>query len=296
MGAILLLSRDQFNSGADLAALYLESLAKDPNIKELLSSGQSINGSRDEGDGHQHQPEVYQRMGELFARIPGNTEERVNFIMLCMRLDANVFDMGLIHHNLAIVLFHEKNFASARYHFLHSSSISWRECSQMLIEYQVSQASPLEVDLFITQFVLQVLCVKPRDFVPGDMSSLREAVNRDDGGSFPFPVLTRSQQHSLANKTLQAYASKHPKISKDCPPFQFPLLNFCWFLLMSVTAGEVALFQILTDLYSPSLARDEEYRKYLRRDRTNLLWNSCSYCKTWRRRTLWELIAVIDGD
>jgi hypothetical protein len=258
-GATLLLSKEQFNSGADLATLYLDSLAKDPNVKEIL-----VNKTEGNSEVH-HQPEVYQRIGELFARIPGHTVERVNFIVSSLKLDPEVFDKGLIHHNLAIVLFQEKNYADARYHFLHASSISGRECGQMLIEYQVSQASPLEVDLFITQFILQVLCVKPVDFVEGSMESLREAVNGDDSNTFGLPSLSRSQQHILAKTTLQYYVSRHPKIGKDCPPFPFPLLNFCWFLLMVVTAGDVSLFQILMNLYAPSLSRDEDYQKYLRK-------------------------------
>ena len=253
-GATLLLSKEQFNSGADLATLYLDSLSKDPNVKEVLSHQTS-----------EVQPEVYQRIGELFARIPSSTVERVNFIVSCMKLDSSVFDKGLIHHNLAIVLFQEKNYADARYHFLHSSSISGRECGQMLVEYQVSQASPLEVDLFITQFILQVLCVKPVDLVEGSMQSLREAVNSDSNDTFCLPSLSRSQQHALAKTTLQFYVLRHPKISKECPPFGFPLLNYCWFLLMSVTSGSLQLFQLLMDIYAPSLHRDEEYQKYLRK-------------------------------
>jgi len=246
-GAILLLSRDQFNSGADLAGLYLESLSKDPDVKTVVS----------------REPQVYQRIGELFARIPAQTPERLNFMTLCFKLDAEVFDRGLLHYNLAVALFREKNFVDSRWHFLRSSPSSAEECCQMLVEYQVSQGSHTEVDLFVTQFILQVLCVRPVNLVSGSMDSLREAVNKED--CFGFPSLDRSRQHSLAKRTLSLYVLKHPKIGKQSPPFQSPLLNFCWFLLMAVTAGDPTLLQILANVYAPSLERDQEYRSYIKK-------------------------------
>ena len=70
----------------------------------------------------------------------------------------------------------------------------------MLAEYHQARGFNSEVDMFIAQTVLQYLCLKK----------------------------------SLAAATaLVAYTEQHPKI-KSGPPYNQPLLNFLWFLLLSV--------------------------------------------------------------
>lgn len=250
-GSILFLSKDQPNSGADLAGLYLDALDKDPAVSEILSASKDRN-------------ELYRRIGELFARIPAGSPERMTFAISSLKLDASRFDISLIHHNFAIVLFREKNFPEARYHFLHSAPSSGSECAQMLIEYQVSSASPSEVDLFIVQFILQLLCLKT--------SAIRPPVREHTCDILCLPAVTSSEQHdqrspqeTLATVTLRFYAEKHPRISCSSPPFKYPLINFIWLLLIALPAGELHVFRLLCDLYAMSLNRDPEYRKYLRR-------------------------------
>ena len=247
-GAILFLSKEQPNSGADLSALYLDALDKDPLVCEILS------GSKDRN-------ELYRRIGELFARIPAASPERMTFAVSALKLDASRFDISLIHHNFAIVLFREKNFPESRYHFLHSASSSGAECAQMLIEYQVSSASPSEVDLFIVQFILQLLCLKTTAIRPPVSEHTCDILRLPASGEHE----QRSPQETLATVTLRFYAEKHPRISCTSPPFKYPLINFAWLLLVALPAGELHVFRLLCDLYAVSLNRDPEYRKYLRR-------------------------------
>lgn len=249
-GAILFLTKNQANSGADLAGLFLQSLEKDPLVHEVSGA------------------ELYRRIGELFARIPAASPERMTFAVSALKLDASRFDIALVHHNFAIVLFREKNFPEARYHFLHSAPSSGAECAQMLIEYQISSASATEVDLFIAQFVFQLLCLKQQTV------AIRPPVSVHTYDIICLPVSgegeqqqqqQRSPQQTLATVTLRFYVEKHPRISCTSPPFKYPLINFIWLLLVALPAGELHVFRILCDLYAVSLNRDPEYRKYLRR-------------------------------
>jgi Protein of unknown function (DUF410). len=52
--------------------------------------------------------------------------------------------------------FPEKNYALARYHFLHSTDGSG--CATMLVELHRQRGYSSEVDLFIAQAVLQLVC------------------------------------------------------------------------------------------------------------------------------------------
>lgn len=247
-GAILFLNKEQFNSGSDLSSLFLDSLDTDPLVQQILTSPKDRN-------------ELYRRIGELFARIPTGTPERMTYAINALKLDASKFDVSLIHHNLAIVLFQEKNFPEARYHFLHAGPSSGPECAQMLIEYQVSSASSSEIDLFIVQFVLQVLCLKNGPIRVPDGQQSYDTIRLPAQESADH----RSPQEQLATLTLRFYVEKHPRIGGTSPPFKYPLINFVWLLLIALPAGQLHVFRLLCDLYAVSLNRDPEFRKYLRR-------------------------------
>ena len=107
----------------------------------------------------------------------------------------------------------------------------------MLVEYSTSRGFPSEVDLFITQAVLQYLC----------LSNL-----------------------STATVAFKIYTANHPAIKAEPPndpkpPFLMPLLNFVWFLLLTVETRKLALFTVLCEQYRNSIGRDPAYRKYLDR-------------------------------
>lgn len=71
----------------------------------------------------------------------------------------------------------------------------------MLINYHIEQGYNSEIDLFITQTVLQYLCLK---------------------------------NHKTALVVFQVYTEKHPKLMTQSPPYSLPLLNFIWFLLSAL--------------------------------------------------------------
>jgi golgi to ER traffic protein 4 len=105
-----------------------------------------------------------------------------------------------VHVSLTIIkLTLEKNYIQSRYHFLHSND--GESCASMLINYQIEQGYKSEVDLFLTQTVLQYLCLK---------------------------------NHKTALVVFQVYTEKHPNIQTHSPPYVFPLLNFVWFLLLAL--------------------------------------------------------------
>jgi golgi to ER traffic protein 4 len=198
-GSIHLLVNGEHNSGADVACLYLDVITH-MNGQQLESHLQNNQNTQ-----------LLTNIRKLFELIPCKTPERVVFISKAIKL--NYSPISSIHKQFAIVLWHEKNYSESRNHFVHSCSDSGEECALMLIEYQTSLGFPSEVDLFITQFVLQVLCVKNK---------------------------------SLADNTFHAYTSKHPNISKTNPPFSLPLLNFIWFLLVAIDR----YLSIISILYS----------------------------------------------
>lgn len=263
-GAMLLLAKEQANSGADLANLYLDTVSKDPQMSSLLSRTDTRN-------------QFYERIGSLYANIPANSNERTQFTINALKLDSRIIDIPEIHRQFALILLKEKHYAEARYHFIHSASSMSHgpppgpEAGLLLIEYHLSQGWKNEVDLFITQFVLQLLAIKPVK-ISNPSVLVKSSPNQPDCKCLSDLSLTldanlplRSAQHSLAVITLKTYTSKHLSIKKEEPPFQFPLINFIWFLVLLLPTGDSALFKLLTSLYAVSLARDPEYKSYLTR-------------------------------
>lgn len=173
--------------------------------------------------------DVSKKVGLLFSKIPEKSPERMHYTILALKLEPNHFDIPQIHYHLAVVLWQEKNFAEARYHFLHSSPEAGRDCATLLIEYQISRGSTSEVDVFISQFILQLLCA--RTALRGQ-KSLPQVDPRNDLKLDNVTIV--STQQALANETLQSYTANHPQIRKPCPPFMYPLVNFVWLLLLAI--------------------------------------------------------------
>lgn len=70
----------------------------------------------------------------------------------------------------------------------------------MLVEIQVELGYKSEIDIFVTQAVLQILCLR---------------------------------NLSVANALFQNYLIQHPLL-ESTPPFKYPLLNFTWMLLVAI--------------------------------------------------------------
>ena len=54
--------------------------------------------------------------------------------------------------------FPETNYHMARYHFIRSDDM--QNLGSMLVEIQVDLGYPSEIDLFVTQAVMQILCLR----------------------------------------------------------------------------------------------------------------------------------------
>ncbi|VDP85821.1 unnamed protein product [Echinostoma caproni] len=88
-----------------------------------------------------------------------------------------------------------------------------------------------EIDLFITQAVLQFLCMR---------------------------------QPSAAMLAFYIYTRGHPRLEPGPPFTRFPLLNFIWFLLLVIDRKEsFSAFCVLCEKYRPQLNRDSTYATYL---------------------------------
>lgn len=213
-GSIRLLTLRQHNSGADLATLYIQLLIETNN---KTTNGESIVGT----------DQLLTNIRKLFELIPAKSPERLTFVTNAVKL--GFVPSAAIRRQFAIVLWAEKNFMESRIHFVHSSD-SGLDCALMLVEYQTTLGYPSEVDLFIGQFVLQVLCVRNK---------------------------------SMADQAFHGYTSRHPSINSLNPPFLLPLLNFLWFLLLAIDGGKTQTFKVLCDLYGTTLKRDPSYNEYL---------------------------------
>ena len=85
----------------------------------------------------------------------------------------------------------------------------------MLVEFHLTRGYSSELDLFIAQTVLQYLCLKKS--IAASTAFLVSIVHIN------FPITAYRQ----------AYTTEHPRIGSG-PPYSNPLLNFIWFLLLSI--------------------------------------------------------------
>lgn len=212
-GAYLLFSQNESGSAVDLSLLLLDSLetSKAPVTEELIVT-----------------------IGDLHKKIGNSHPQQENFEAKAIMWTALTDGVPKTGHSklrgiFAQNLWREKAYDGARQHFLYSNDGA--SSAEMLVEFAISDGKEEEYDLFIAQFVLQLLCI-------------------------------RSKQ--TANVAFITYTEKHPKC-ESMPPFSLPMLNFIFFLLAAVESQKLATFTALCDKYKPSIARDPDYFQYLER-------------------------------
>jgi len=218
-GAMKLSEHGQHHSAADLCMLLVDTLKKADNDVE---------------DAH------INKLGELFSALRPDQIERENFLNAALQWSSRKeksYKSGhpSLHCKFGECLWREKNYAQARFHLIHSNS--GESCALMLVEYSTARGFPSEVDLFITQAVLQYLCLS---------------------------------NMSTATIAFKIYTANHPAIKATPqhdprPPFLMPLLNFVWFLLLTIETRKLALFTVLCEQYRVAIGRDPAYKKYLDR-------------------------------
>lgn len=212
-GAFLFFSKNESGSAVDLSLLLLDSLenAKAPVTEEWMVT-----------------------IGELHKNIGTASPQISNFEVKAITwstLTEGVPKTG--HSRLRYLFAHnlwkEKNYGDARQHFLYAEDGAGS--GEMLVEFSVQHGLKEEDDLFIAQFVLQLLCIRAKQ---------------------------------TASEAFNTYTRKHPRCGKG-PPFALPLLNFLCYLFGAIESRKLTTFTVLCDHYKPSLTRDPSYMQYLER-------------------------------
>jgi len=207
--SLLLLKHKQVENGLDLA----REMIKCYNEGKIKVSDDSID-----------------RVIELFNHCDKDTASRHDFVKeaLSWSKAENKYGNTKIHQAVAAKYWQEGNYASARENFVHC--YEGEKYARFLIEYHVTAGYPGEIDLFVTQAVLQILCL---------------------------------QKIPVANILFFTYTMKHPGIKRRDKPYKQPLLNFIAFLLLAIEFGSLQQFTLLCEQYHPSIARDPIYFEYL---------------------------------
>ncbi|KAK3754427.1 hypothetical protein QZH41_009211, partial [Actinostola sp. cb2023] len=215
-GACLFLKHNQLGSGNDLAMLMLDCFAEskqvvhNDNVQKIIS------------------------IFKLYSSM--DISDRQEFAMKALSWTKQAdpsqkYGSTDLHHVFAKTYWLEKNYGESRFHFLYTHD--GFQCAKMLIEFTTTRGYPGEQDLFITQTVLQFLCLP---------------------------------NTSTASIVFFKYTNLHPDLSCKQPPFPKPLLNFLWLLLMAIERqGSLSLFTVLCEKYQPTLDRDPSYKTYLDR-------------------------------
>ncbi|KOX69034.1 Golgi to ER traffic protein 4 like protein [Melipona quadrifasciata] len=180
-GSTLLLQHEQHASGADLGILFVNVLTQ---------------------SGTEPSQDYFEKITSLFNLMSPVSPERDVFVQSALRwsIKGTEYKTGHpdLHQKIAQVFWREKNYVMARQHFIYSRDGSG--CAAMLVELHEQRGYKNEIDLFITQAVLQYLCL---------------------------------QNKTTAQEVFNSYTSQHPKINSG-PPYLLPLLNFLFFLLKIV--------------------------------------------------------------
>ncbi|KAA0190924.1 Golgi to er traffic protein 4 [Fasciolopsis buskii] len=207
-GAEFLLSNQQWESGTDLACLVLQVYAKSKmDLTEV---------------------QLNQLCG-LLNKMPA-TEERVAFVCKATAiLKPHKNLLCGFNEQLGRLFWLEGSFCEARFRFM--LSLNGYAVGSFLIALHQRYGLRSEIDLFITQAVLQFLCMR---------------------------------QPSAAIQTFYTYTRGHPRLEPGPPFTRFPLLNFIWFLLLVIDRTEsFTTFCVLCEKYRPQINRDSTYATYL---------------------------------
>ncbi|XP_065065869.1 Golgi to ER traffic protein 4 homolog [Rhopilema esculentum] len=207
--ATLLLKQSQHENGIDLAR----------DMIKCYNEGK-VNVNDDNVD----------RIVEILNLCEKNSPSREDFLRESLQWSNTGYKFGhpKIHQAVAIKYWEERNYSSARQHFAHGQE--GELYGAFLVEYHVTSGYPGEIDLFVTQAVLQILCL---------------------------------QRIPAANILFFTYTGKHPGIKRCNKPYKQPLLNFIAFLLLAVEIGSLQQFTTLCEQYHPSISRDPMYFEYL---------------------------------
>lgn len=271
-GACYLLKLEEFVSGQDISTLFLESSVK--CLQYLIDEkGETskINLANQNLEYHIHNNTfdwaVCEKVANLAVSLPNTELGRTKFIADALRiLTPKLLNRCLLHEVLASKFWQNNDVISSRYHYLHCASLeNAQEIARLLVEYQSTGASYSEIDLFITQFILQFLCLQ----CPLDAPKLPNQKSTATPSQTAIGRKTRNVIKSIAEKIFTSYTLKHPVLSPllGCIPFSsLPLLNFTYFIISILDSDkEASTFTMLCDIYRVTWSRDPNYQGYLTR-------------------------------
>lgn len=207
-GSKFLLSNEQWESGIELSCLLIEVYIKG----KIELTDTQLN-----------------QLCDLLLHMPPG-DERMNFVNKALQLlHSHKSLLAKFNEQFARILWWEGSFNEARFRIMLSSNGYAAGCFLIALHERYGLRS--EVDLFITQAVLQFLCMR---------------------------------QISVAMLTFYTYTRGHPLLEPGPPFVHFPLLNFLWFLMLAIEKKcNLSVFAVLCEKYEPQLHRDSAYAKYL---------------------------------
>lgn len=251
-GALHLIRNGESISGQDLATLLLETACRRGNKTSDLDTCRKIS--------------------QLLVNLPDTEAGQAKFIAEALKLlTPKILNRDLLHNVIATKYWQLKQYVNARYHFLHCANTdNALDVAHLLIEFHLQGGLKSEVDLFITQFILQFLCLQsPLDPPITEQSRpCSHQHNSSNPSNITVSRKSRSTIKLIAERIFSEYALKHPSLGKIEIPFNsLPLLNLTHFIISTLDSrkSEAGAFKLLTDIYKVPCGRDPNYPSYLNR-------------------------------
>ncbi|VDL90341.1 unnamed protein product [Schistocephalus solidus] len=208
-GSKFLLANQQWESGVDLACLVVDTISKsslkmtEKNLADFC---------------------------ELVSLMPPTCGDREKYISKVLKLlSGSKLLLNDFNEFLGRQFWQEGALIQTRNRMIRTDNGFVVGC--FLIELQQRYGLTSEIDLFITQTVLQFLCMK---------------------------------KICVAAATFYTYTRRHPKLEPGPPFTHFPLLNFVWLLMLAIEQKlGSSVLSCLCNKYSPQISRDPSYFMYL---------------------------------
>ena len=277
-GAIHLMKQGEHISGQDLGSLFLETVAKrlQADLDQCPITGPnkgavSVIFAKCEDE----TPDVIicRKISSIAVLLPKTDIGQTKFIAETLKLlPPKLLNRDLLHEVLAHRFYQVKDYANARYHFLYSSCANKYKVCTLLVKFHAEQGAKSEVDLFITQFILQYLCLQQPTDSPVPSTGSDQSGHQRSGSAPPSTqIVSRKSLDEIV--TVVRYIlleyngqSEHPKIWIT-RPYELPLLNFTYILveLLRSKKSEANAYRFLVRTYKRVWSRDPEFETYLNR-------------------------------
>lgn len=264
-GACHLLKLEEKVAGQDVATLFLEASAKRLVVyregNQEAKNQLILTNLNDHANNHSVDWEVCNKVSHIAANLPNTELGRTKFVADSLRvLTPSILNRSLLHNILANQFLQLEDYAEVRYHFLYcANQHNADDISNFLVQYQLTSETKSETDLFITQFILQYLCLQSPLDSPGLAHNTKPNLA-------PVSAKARHDIKTVADRIFSGYILKHPELNKKAIPFpDLPLLNFTHFILSIIHSNEAETFKLLCDIYKSTWNRDPNYQGYLNR-------------------------------